>query len=77
MGDAGLMGSPLLAAPCKADILGGIGKCHPGQKQAFDSRVQLFHVSFMTAEKPFHCLSLIFSAFHVMILKSARTCIRI
>ena len=45
MGVAGLMRSPLLAAPCKADILGGIGKCHPGQKEAIDIRVQLFHVS--------------------------------
>ena len=59
MGVAGLMSSPLLAAPCKADILGGIGKCHRGQKEALDIRVQLFHVSFMTAEKPFHRLSLI------------------
>ena len=53
MGVAGLTGSPLLAAPCKADILGGIGKCHPGQKKALDIRGQLFHVSFMTAGKPF------------------------
>ncbi len=60
MGVAGLMGSPLLAAPCKADILSGIGKCHPGQKEAFDTRVQLFHVSIMTEKKPFHCISLIF-----------------
>ena len=74
---AGLMGSPLLAAPCKADILGGIGKCHPGQKGALDIRVQLFHVSFMTAEKPFHRICLIFRPSHTMILESMRTSIRI
>ena len=50
------MGSPLLAAPYKADIL---GKCHPGQKEAFDIRVQLFHVKLMTAGKLFYCISLI------------------
>lgn len=52
------MGSPLLAAfddaPYKADIF---GKCHPGQKEGFDIRVQLFHVRFMTAGKPFYCIS--------------------
>lgn len=74
MGVAGLMGSPLLAAPCKADFLGGIGKCHPGQKEACDIRVQLFHVSFMTTEKPFHPLSLMFCVSHVMNLESLRTC---
>lgn len=59
-GVAGLMGSPLLAAPCKADYFGrNWGNATLARKEAFDMRVQIFHVEFMTAGKLFYCISLI------------------